>query len=162
MAGAIIIASAIGILLLVLVGYVIVGGTLSSADRIESAQKDMAIINEEQLGTNIDITWAWWEGAYPDYEIDDFEVTNTGNEIINLDKVGVVVIPTGSGTPIYFKKGTVAGSTWQLVNIDPDDVHPNQWDPGEVIYGEIHLMPNEPDVIYVFTPNGVADSRIAD
>ena len=88
MAGAIIIASAIGILLLVLVGYVLVGSTLSSADMIASAEKDMTINKEAQMNTAIRITNAQFSGGTSF----SFNLSNNGSVPIgNFNQTDVFV-----------------------------------------------------------------------
>jgi outer membrane lipoprotein-sorting protein len=175
MAGAIIIACGIGILLLVLVGYVLVGSILASGDSIASAQKDMTALKENQLNTNIDIVFAQknYDNTFKDthvtyYDPTDlyFDVKNTGNEIIDYNKLGVVVYSTGTNSPIYFNQGDGTGKTWVVwYDICRDDTYhvevsnPGQWDPGEYIYCRINSTPYVPSVIYVFTGNGVTDSR---
>jgi hypothetical protein len=122
----------------------------------------MAIKKEAQMRTQIDVTYTNKDSGYSL----DFDVQNTGNEIItNLDQVGVVVTSTSSDIPIYFKKGTGDGNTyennqgiWTAGGV-PEVIHPGQWDPGEVLYCGINYIPYEPKVIYVFTENGVTDSQ---
>jgi len=48
-----IIGAAVGILLLVIVAYVIVGGTLTAGETIATAQKDLTLQNEARLRTSI-------------------------------------------------------------------------------------------------------------
>jgi len=177
MAGAIIITSAIGILLLLLVGYVLVGSTLSSADITATAQKDMTLLKEVQMNTNIDVADAdiWW---HTDHHELFFSVQNTGNDMIkDVSNMGVVIIPDSPQVPTYYKNGTGSGLTWkswgfhteqegwsdyQWEYIEVNNI--GQWDPGEYLYGFIDNIPStyEPDIVYVFTANGVTDKVVAE
>jgi hypothetical protein len=168
MAGAIIITSAIGILLLVLVGYVLVGSTLASGDMIASAQKDMTALREDQLNTNITVTFTGI--SYPGYHDFDFYIQNTGNTIINYQKLNMVIM-TQDTSPIFINGsdavGWIGSSTvgkWQFEGIyrdqswNAEQFDLNQWDPGEYVYGEIGMDPHPTD-LYVFTPNGATGYR---
>jgi len=154
MAGAIIIACAMGVLMLVLVGYVMVGSTLTSDNSIASAQKDMTALKEERLRTNIEVTWADYHGTGTWIE---FTVDNTGNERIpDLTQVNIVLI-TGSNAPVYYINGSGYGKTWKFNSLTPDTIHPNQWDPGEELYAEIYEVSPKPSTLMVVTANGVTN-----
>ena len=56
MAVAGIIAAAVGVMLLIVVGYVVVGATITTAETVTNAQKDVTLQNEMRLGTAIVIT----------------------------------------------------------------------------------------------------------
>ncbi|WAC04108.1 MAG: hypothetical protein OS112_06450 [Methanoregula sp.] len=94
MAGAEIIASGIGILCLIIFGYVLVGGILSVGENAASAQTDYVIMKESQRETAIDIpdsspapqfscvdrTWFFfWGGKECTLT---FNITNTGTEML--------------------------------------------------------------------------------
>jgi len=51
MAGAEIIGAAISVLLLILVGYFLIGSALTTAETVASAQKDITLQNEARLQT---------------------------------------------------------------------------------------------------------------
>jgi flagellar protein FlaF len=159
MAGAIIIASAIGILLLVLVGYVLVGSTLSSADSIASAQKDMAIQREKQGGTAIQITNALFIGTSF-----RFNLSNIGSVPISDFNRTDVFISYSQGTPVrYSFNGIVSGNTpgdgtsktWGYMTINPDTIHPYMLDPGETMIIRIDNSGTSPAVVNLTTPNGI-------
>jgi hypothetical protein len=166
-AGAIIIVSAIGILLLVLVGYVLVGSSLASGDMIASAQKDMTGLKEGQLNTNITVTYTkqTWRGGSDLYHDFDFRIQNTGNTIIDYQELNMVIM-TQSPSTVYINGSDAVGwigsntaGKWQFEGIYRDQswsgelFNPNQWDPGEYVYGWIGMNPHPTD-LYVFTPNG--------
>ena len=56
MAVAGIIAAAVGVMLLIVVGYVVVSATITTAETVTSAQKDVTLQNEMRLGTAFTIT----------------------------------------------------------------------------------------------------------
>ena len=171
MAGAITITCGIGILLLVLVGYVIVGSTLSSADITATAQKDMTLLKEVQMNTNIDVADAdiWWDADHHELF---FSVQNTGNNKIgDVSNIGVVIVPDSPQVPTYYKNGTGSDRTWTNWGFYMDQEgytdevnNLGQWDPGEYMYGFIDNIPStyEPDIVYVFTANGVTDNVVAE
>jgi len=167
MAGAIIIACAIGILLLVLVGYVLVGSTLSSADIIASAQKDTTALKEERLDTNIMVTYSNYDELVPHQMW--FRIKNTGNTKINYTELNMVIITQDLPPPtIYINNignGVIGSSpvgTWRFDGIHRDEsdrdelVNLNEWDPGEFLYGWVSMTPH-PTEFHVFTPNGATD-----
>jgi len=93
MAGAEIIASAIGILCLIIFGYILVGGILTTGENAASAQKDYILMKESQRDTAINIPhspqpefscenknwWIFW--SYKECTL-TFNITNTGSEPI--------------------------------------------------------------------------------
>ena len=151
MAGAIIIACAIGVLLLVLVGYVIVGGTLASADSIASAQKDMVMKNGEQLNTLVTITpgsEVYFDkySLPPDYYLLHIHVKNTGNLMLSTFDSAEVYVNISGGAPVRYTFdpnayacgdangcGDATLRTWNYGAIENDVIHPNMLDPGETL-----------------------------
>jgi len=176
MAGAIIIACAIGILLLVLVGYVLVGSTLASADSIASAQKDMALEKDEQAHTAIQLlampTNPWeviWGGGVG-YHLIRFQLKNIGSEPIgDFNRTDMFITKKTDGiTQRYSFNGSrnLPGSneskTWGYTTITPDTTHPYMLDPGETMTVEIDFLVfgNEAHPKYtvnVTTPNGITN-----
>jgi flagellar protein FlaF len=168
MAGAIIIACAIGILMLVLVGYVLVGSTLTSADIIASAQKDMAMQKEEQIATAIQISNAQFTTMGDPLHKFTFNLQNTGNVPIGDFNSTDVFISISQGIPErYSFNGVVSGNTpgsntsktWGYMTITPDMIHPYMLDPGETmavnITGYIITGSDPVAVVNVTTPNGI-------
>ena len=160
MAGAIIIACAMGVLLLVLVGYVMVGSTLTSADSIASAQKDMRIKKEEQMNTAIQITNAQFSGGTSFR----FNLSNKGGVPIGYFNQTDVFISYSKGTPVrYSFNGIVSGNTpgdgtsktWGYMTINPDTIHPYMLDPGETMIIRIDNSGTSPAVVNLTTPNGI-------
>lgn len=167
MAGAIIIASAIGVLLLVLAGYVLVSGTLASADNIGSAQKDMAQEKDEQVHTAIQISNEDW-GHKPGLDLLWFDLKNIGSVPIgDFNHMDMYILLEPDYIPVYYSfNGVVSGGstgdgalkTWGYMTITPDTPHPYMLDPGEtmavnITYSNFQHPPNY--IVNVTTPNGV-------
>lgn len=107
MAGGEVIGAAIGILLLILVGYIMVGSTLSSADIVVSAQKDVTLQNEVRLNTLTAISGVTFTpvGTPPLYTL-DFNLKNTGNEVITDLKHIDVFLTIADNSPVHLSHGT--------------------------------------------------------
>jgi flagellar protein FlaF len=160
MAVAEIIGAAVGILLLVIVAYVIVGGTLAAGETIASAQKDLAQITEARLRTSINLnkteTHLSGQGL-------NFSVTNTGNEMIADFTHMDILISTGKDSGGYQHLTFNSGSnkcgidgTWCIYgDIIPDTMHPNQLDPGEKMWIWATFPTGSPVWFQVTTGNGV-------
>lgn len=158
MAVAEIIGAAVGILLLVIVAYVIVGGTLSAGETIASAQKDLSLITESRLRTSITLnkteTTLSGQGL-------NFSVTNTGNEMIG-DFSHMDVLISTPGEPMGFQhltfKTNTCGieGTWCIYgDIVPDSIHPRQLDPGEKMWIWATFTGVNPVWFQVTTGNGI-------
>lgn len=157
MAVAEIIGAAIGVLLLVVVAYLLVGGTLSAGEAVAYAQKDLTIQNEARLHTDLFV------------DADDitrrdtglnFSVTNTGNEVIaDFDHIDVYTfnnsVPYGHQRFVYDKYFQGHAGNWTLLRIDNDNIHPNQLDPGEKAWFWATYTGTVPVWVQVTTGNGV-------
>jgi flagellar protein FlaF len=158
MAVAEIIGAAIGIALLVIVAYVIVGGTLTAGEVISGAQKDLAQLTEARLRTGITLnkteTLLSGEGL-------NFSVTNTGNEIIGDFAHMDILIYTGEGSGGYqhltYNNSTCGtGGSWCIYgDIVPDTIHPRQLDPGEKMRVWATFTGGSPVWFQVTTGNGI-------
>jgi flagellar protein FlaF len=158
MAVAEIIGAAVGVLLLVIVAYVIVGGTLSAGETIASAQKDLAQLSEARLRTSITLnkteTNMHGQGL-------NFSVSNTGNEVIGDFSHMDILIRTDGETGEYqhltFDKSTCGTEgTWCIYgNLVPDTIHPNQLDPGEKMWVWATFTAGSPEWFQITTGNGI-------
>jgi archaeal flagellar protein FlaF len=159
MAVAEIIGAAIGILLLVAVAYLLVGGTLSTAEIVVNAQKDVALQSEVRLKTDISmiksdmsITGSGPKGL-------NFSITNTGNEIISdfehTDVYTYNNIDNGYQHYRYDKYKTGNAGNWTVLRIDNDYIHPNQLDPGEKAWIMATFSGTNPVWVQFATNNGV-------
>lgn len=161
MAGAEIIASAIGILCLIIFGYILVGGILTNGENAASAQKAMTMKTEEQMQTKITIADAHFHTSAPQRL--DFRVKNTGNEIIHDITRTDIMLNWSSDAPLLYKFGTGAlgTSTWYYdgwldrdISMNPERINPGQWDPGEYLWVQIWLN-SKPDGLSATLANGV-------
>jgi flagellar protein FlaF len=165
MAVAEIIGAAIGVLLLVLVAYLLVGSTLSTAELVVNAQKDMTLANEIRLRTDMQIS----DTSVSDTRFVNISITNTGTEIIgDFAHMDVLIFPDpGSGgyqRLAYNPDTCKVDGTWCIppdLGIERDIIHPKQLDPGEKMW--IMASPSigtVPTVVQVATGNGVTASRM--
>lgn len=157
MAVAEIIGAAVGILLLVIVAYLIVGGTLSVAETVSSAQKDLTATTESRLRTDMTMTGS--EITVSGTNNLTFSVINNGNEAIS-DYDHIEVFSSNTSGPGYSRytysepSGTI--NTWAIVKRDNDIIHPNQTDPGEKIWITATFVGQDPIWVQVTTNNGVS------
>jgi flagellar protein FlaF len=158
MAAAEIIGAAIGVLLLMVVAYVVVGSTLTAAETVSTAQKDLTLQNEARLRTSISLNRSEIFSNITPFVL-DFSVTNTGNEIISdFDHTDIY---TWDGVPskdyqkyTYEKSPTGKPGNWSIM-IENDAIHPNQLDPGEKMWVTVNYIGARPIWFQVTTSNGV-------
>jgi len=155
MAVAEIIGAAIGVLLLVVVAYLLVGGTLSAAETVATAQKDLTLLNEARLRTSITITDKEVQGTTL-----NISVTNTGDEIItDLPHMDVFSYDTTNGYIHYSYKSTDTGipETWSVIRFEHDYIHAKELDPGAKLWIKANLPAGAtPISVQVTTGNGVS------
>jgi hypothetical protein len=167
MAGADVIEAAIGITLLLIVSYVVLGSITTAANTVSSAKKDMTLIQEERLNTKIVVAYYNLnKDEAGDHEI-EFGIENTGNTIIDYTQMNMVIITQDAQQPtIYINSiwdGPIQSSpvgTWWTdgiwAGLDPwpsEVINKGQWDPGEFLYVWMQ-MPPHPVGYYIFTPDG--------
>jgi flagellar protein FlaF len=154
MAVAEIIGAAIGVLLLVIVAYLLVGGTLSTAETVATAQKDLTLQHETRLRTAITISDKKIEGSAI-----NFSVTNTGNEIVSdfrhMDVYSYAAGDTGYRNYVYDENATGDAGTWTITTFVPDSIHPRQLDPGETMWCMAIFSSATPTWFMTVTSNGV-------
>jgi flagellar protein FlaF len=156
MAVAEIIGAAIGVMLLVIVAYMLVGSVLTTADVVTTAQKDVTMLSEARLKTSIMIN-------KPETSIEvqglNFSVTNTGNEIISDFNHMDLYTWDGSSEEyqryIYNKNLPVMPGNWSVLRIERDSIHPGQLDPGEKMWIWATFPGANPLWFQVTTSNGV-------
>jgi flagellar protein FlaF len=158
MAVAEIIGAAIGIALLVIVAYVIVGGTLSAGETIASAQKDLSQLSEVRMRTSITLNKS--ETSLAGQGL-NFSVTNTGNEMIGDFTHMDILVRTGAesgGYQYLTYNATTCGidGTWCIYgDLIPDAIHPRQLDPGEKMWVWATFTGGSPVWFQVTTGNGI-------
>jgi flagellar protein FlaF len=150
------IGAAIGVLLLIIVAYVLMGSTLSTAVIVSSAQKDMAQQQEVRLNTQIAVSPTVNSGNV------SFTVTNTGSETINdvahmdvfiYDQTGDVIWCTNS-------TGLATGTSdiWYFDGTPSYSLNPGGSFTGTSDVGSQIQAWTSPIRIKVVTANGVYNS----
>lgn len=139
MAGAEVIGAAVSILCLIVVGYVLVGSILVTAEIVTDAQKDVALKIEERMRTNINITSA--------------KVINSTHIEIQLQNIGQEPIRDFGHMDVqtFNSINGYEQNSWTFVN-------PGTLDPEEQIsiYARYSILPER---VLVITGNGVTASR---
>jgi flagellar protein FlaF len=163
MAAAEIIGAAIGVLLLMVVAYVVVSSTLTAAETVATAQKDLTLQNEARLSTSISLNRSEIFSNITTFVL-NFSVTNTGNEIISdFDHTDIYtwdgVLSDDYQKYTYEKSSTGTPPTgtrgnWSMT-IEHDVIHPNQLDPGEKMWVTVNYIGTRPTWFQVTTSNGV-------
>jgi archaeal flagellar protein FlaF len=157
MAVAELVGAAIGVLLLVMVAYLLVGSTLSTAELVVSAQKDVTLQQEARIHTLFTISDPAHTGS-----LITANITNNGTGIINDFKhMDVLVYDTGSDYRIYtYEKGSSVPGTWSIANRYGEIIHPFELDPGETYQIQVNLIGASPAWFQVTTANGVYASAM--
>jgi flagellar protein FlaF len=147
-----IIATAIAIILLIITGYVLIGGTISTARIVAQAQHAAAEQETQRIHTRIEI----FSAATDNTSSRTFVlVNNTGSEVVGaFDHMEVYLLQ--DGTPYVY---TNASGNWTYT-IQPDLVHPNLLDPDEAANITVDYDPLRGNATWVkvTTANGVYDS----
>ncbi len=158
MAVAEIVGAAIGVMMLVIVAYMLVGSVLTTAEVVTNAQKDLTLHQETRLGTGIMVNKSRFETNITG-QVLNLNVTNTGNVVISdFDHMDVY---SWDGTPNGYRRyaysPTCAGTenTWCKIIIVPDTLHPRQLDPGEKMWIAATFTGTNPVWFQVTTGNGV-------
>jgi flagellar protein FlaF len=157
MAVAEIIGAAIGVMLLVIVAYLLVGSVLSTAEIVTTAQKDLTLQQEARLGTSI--SFSDGEKNFEGSDVLNFSVKNTGNEVISdFDHMDIY---TWDGFAPEYQRYTYdkylmgTPGNWSIIRYESDIVHPNQLDPGEKMWVWATFTGAYPIWFQMTTSNGV-------
>jgi flagellar protein FlaF len=149
-----IIAAAVGVMLLIVVGYVVVSATITTAETVTSAQKDVTLQNEMRLGTAIVIS----DPQNPqNSSLIISNISNTGTEIIsNFNHMDVIVYDTGSNDyKVCTYNASRTPGTWDISNHYQDFIHPFELDPGEKYQIRVATKGSSPYWFQITTSNGV-------
>jgi len=155
MAVAEIIGAAIGVMLLVVVAYMLVGSVLTTAEVVTTAQKDLTLQNEVRLRTSITVNKT--ETSVSGKGL-NFSVTNSGNEIISdFNHMDIYSWDGSESDYLHYTYSTSCGidNTWCKSTIVPDMIHPSQLDPGEKMWVWATFTGSDPLWFQVTTSNGV-------
>lgn len=160
MAGAEVIGAAIGVLLLILIGYLLVGSSLTVADIVTTAQKDVTLQNEARLNTAIEISDITIQNPVSPFNL-KFNLKNSGNEVVgNFNHIDLFVTFSDAAPKHYSfisgGPGSDGSNTWGYTIISHDSIHPAMLDPNETMLVEIDGFTSLPlpFQITMITPNG--------
>lgn len=159
------IEAAVGITLLLIASYVVVGSIITSANTVSDSQKDVTLQNEARLKTDISISNVLWRQYGPlNIWYLRFNITNTGSEIIGNFNATDVFVTNSTDTPKRYTYdaphfGTYPDiGTWTINSISPDNNHPQMLDPGETMIinvGNLSSVHTNTSVGFI-TSNGVS------
>jgi archaeal flagellar protein FlaF len=153
-----IIGAAVGVILLIIVAYVIVSGTLFAGETMANTQKDVTLQQEIRMRTHITL-----DSIEQNKSILHANITNDGSEIIgDFKHVDVLVYDSSLTEPYqlfpYASGDPVLPSTWGIENTYGEFIHKNELDPGEVYRIRINSAGDSPSWFQITTANGVYDS----
>ena len=164
MAVADMIGAAVGVILLVIVAYLLVGSVLSISQTVTSAQKSATLLEEKQLKTDFYISQAERNSTGINCTI-----TNNGNEpISDFTQMDVYIYDNSTGIYQMYPyvsstSGTPDPGTWTTYSIGNDFIHPGELDPGDTL-GILVVIPwttdpsPSPARIQITTANAVSAS----
>jgi archaeal flagellar protein FlaF len=155
-----IIGAAIGVLLLVIVAYLLVGGTLTAAETVMTAQKDMTLLNEARLKTSINVT----DTPKVVGNVMTFSIQNNGEEAVSdLPHMDVFSFDPANGYVFYPYNANGVTSTWEHVRFENDVIHAKELDPGVTMVVQVtlpdsvaHIANVTPIQVQITTNNGVS------
>lgn len=150
------IGAAVGVILLVIVAYLLVGSVLSISQTVTSAQKSATLLEEQQLKTNFAISQA---------EVDATDINctikNIGNEpISDFSQMDVYVYDSGTGTFQLYRYASTPGTqgTWTITSTGTDIIHPGELDPGDTYRILVQTEGASPAWFQITTANAVSAS----
>ncbi|MFA7303344.1 MAG: hypothetical protein WC015_02450 [Methanoregula sp.] len=166
MAVAEIIGTAIGVMIMIIVAYLVVGGILVAGETVANAQKDLTLSNEARLRTGIELTFSDIKTAETWL---NFNVTNTGSEVItDFDQTDVLILNSslsGYQHNTYEPTDINYAGTWRNMGIyygttlnNPENIHPGELDPGEKMWVCATYTGERPNWFQFTTSNGVSVS----
>ncbi|GAB6285272.1 MAG: hypothetical protein STSR0009_14730 [Methanoregula sp.] len=137
-----IIGAAVGVLMLLITAYMLMGGVLYTADVVTSAQKDNTLLQETRLGTDFKIIYA---EQSPNNGFINITIYNTGSEVIrDFSHMDIIV----NNTEGYQYKNPYS------------DIQNKHLDPHHTMWVNATLDSNfQAETIVVVTNNGVFNSK---
>ena len=150
------IGAAVGVILLVIVAYLLVGSVLSISQTVTSAQKSATLLQEQQLKTDFNISQAGLDSTGLNCTI-----TNTGNEpISDFSQMDVYVFDSSTGTIQLYRYASSSGTpgTWTIISTGTDFIHPGELDPGETYRILVQTEGTSPAWLQITTANAVSAS----
>lgn len=142
-----IIGAIVGVFLLLVVAYLLIGATLITAEVVMTAQRDMTEIQTDRTGTSI---------AIEDHQIVD---NSTLYVIVKNDGTTVIRNPLQIDLFLATSTGTHTREDWQKIGINPDLINPGFLDPGEQLNMSVSIDELNPPIwVKVATSSGTTAS----
>jgi len=168
MAAATLVATAFGIILIIVTAYVLAGGTLLTSEVVMNAQKDMTNLQTKMLGTSMEVTPNISDGSFYYKDVDGylyFFIENDGREPIRDFEHIDIYLPdavTGFSLYSYEDSSTPSSGNWTKHQIKriigegyfEENLFINQWDPSEILIIKVN-SPVDPNYIKIVSDNGV-------
>lgn len=152
MAAASLVATAFGIIILIITAYVLAGSTLATSEVVSTAQKDMTEIQVKMLGTSMEIQYVTIDNTTA-----TIQVLNNGREPIrDLKYMDIYLYDDSTRAWSLFNSWSLS---WTYT-ITPDITYPGQWDPGELLTVRVSYsaaIPGPEGIKYtkIVTSNGI-------
>ena len=156
MAAASLIATALGIVLLLLTAYFLAGGALSAIAVVSDAQRETTALQSKMLGTSASVL----NSKSGDSSL-FFEIINDGREPIHdFEYIDFYLNDHAMGGTLYTYSHTPGTGHWTKVKITAGDytaekIYTGQWDPGEILNISVTYSDITPNYFKIVTSNGV-------
>ncbi|MBR1368399.1 hypothetical protein RJ53_02340 [Methanocalculus chunghsingensis] len=149
MAVANLIGAVVGVFLLLLVAYLLVGATLVTAETVMSAQREMTDVQVTTVRTSI--------------VIEDYTLTEDQLYLLITNDGATIIDPEPESMDVYLANDLftqmVRASWTQEGAITPDGINPGLLDPGESLNMSINISGvANASWVKVATPNGITAS----
>jgi flagellar protein FlaF len=149
-----IIGAAVGVMLLIIVAYVVVSGTLIAGETMATAQKDLTLQQEIRVRTAFTIS----DQRNDTSNLILANITNTGTEIIgDFKHMDVIVYNKNSNVYEFcnYSSGAATAGRWGISSKYDEFIHKNELDPGEKYEIWIQPVGDSPKWFQITTANGV-------
>lgn len=167
MSSASVIGTAISLVLLTVLAYLMIGIVFTTSETVSAVQSQQVNALEDRLMTSISIVNTSLSRYAGDYSEIYAEVENTGKTTLsnfkNWDVIVKVASPMLQVEPkVCMYNNNSAANRWNCVII-PDLLSPGQLNPGEVMNMSIRIEDLDADLgstrmLHITTPNGVSAS----
>ena len=167
MSSASVVGTAISLVLLTVLAYLLIGIVFTTSETVSSVQSQQVNALEDRLMTSISIVNASIADCGGGYTVMYAEVENTGKTTLSDFKDWDVIVKVASGflqiePKVCIFDDVYADNRWSFV-ITPDILSPGQLNPGEVMnmtvrIADIDESPSSTRMIHITTPNGVSAS----
>ena len=167
MSSASVIGTAISLVLLTVLAYLMIGLVFTTSETVSSVQTQQVNALEDRLMTSISIVNTSLPRYVGDYSEIYAEVENTGKTTLSNFKNWDVIVKVASASlqvepKVCIYNNNSAVNRWNCV-IEPDLLSPGQLNPGEVMNMSIRIEDSDSEsastrMLHITTPNGVSAS----